>query len=141
MAQLQSVQLTDEQLRSFDPMGNCEQNGRSIDLHRVMLLENRWIDIDSPQGPLRISVNRGTFLATEIGPRSERRQFISDISDTIDPGSQIDIELKLAYLDGRLVLYWKETFQNRRYRQGLFNIVGTEVASLCEGLGGRYAVR
>lgn len=140
-AQLQPVQLTEEQTRSFDPLGHCEQNGHSIDMRRVMFLENRSIDMNSRTGPLRISIDHSDFIIEEVGQRSRHRRFINDVANTIDPAGNLDIELKLAYYNGNLLLYWKETFQNRHYRQGLFNIVGADLTPLCTGVGGRYAVR
>jgi hypothetical protein len=139
--QSRALPLTEEQVQSLDPVGSCEGNGRSINMRRVMFLENLSVDIDGPNGELRVSVNRTDLVVEEIGSVSQRRRFINDIADLIDTTGEIDIQLKLAYFDGRLVLYWKETFQNRHYRQGLFNILGTNVSPLCSGLGGSHVVR
>lgn len=138
---MRPIQLTEEQLRSFDPLGNCERNGRSFDMHRVMFLENRSVDIDGSNGPLRVSIDQAEVRVEDMRPASEHQRFIHDVADMIDPTGEIDIELKLAYFEGRLAVYWKETFQNRHYRQGLFNVVETDLISLCAGMGGRYAVR
>jgi hypothetical protein len=69
-AQLQPVELTEEQAQSFDPLGQCEQDGRSINMHRVMFLENQSVDIDGPNGELRVSINRTDLVVEEIGSAS-----------------------------------------------------------------------
>ena len=137
------------QLRTIDTIGSCEGSGGSIDLRRVMFLENRSIVIDGSQGPLRISVERDDFLVEEIGEGSQHRQYYNDIGNEVDESGELDIELKLASVEGRLVLYWKETFQNRIYRQGIFSInpsgffLATEesLTPLCEGRGGSNSER
>lgn len=48
----------------------------------------------------------------------------------------LDVELKLALVENQLALYWRETFQHRMYRQGLFRIVGDGLARWCDGEGG-----
>ncbi|MEA3012930.1 MAG: hypothetical protein QOD42_1475 [Sphingomonadales bacterium] len=108
-------------------------------MHRVMFLENPSVDVDGPNGELRVFINRADLIVEEMA--SGHRRFINDIADLVDPAGEIDIQLKLAYFDGRLVLYWRETFQNRHYRQGLFNILGTNVSPSCSGLGGSDVVR
>jgi len=137
----QTVILTEEIRQAFDPVGDCEGNGRSFDLHRMMILEDRPVDIDSPDGPLRVSVHGEDLFFDAVGPTSPDRRYYTNVDSEIDPRDDLDIELKLAYFEGRLVLYWKETFQNRIYRQGLFSIAGHAVVPLCTGHGGRHVER
>lgn len=131
------ILLSDEQIRSgLDPAGNCEGSGQSIDMHRVMFLENKTIDVSSPKGPLRLFFRGENFYAREVGQNSAHSLHYVDVDAEIDEDNDLDIQLRFAYLDGSLKVYWKETFQNRIYRQGLFNVVGHELRSLCEGQGG-----
>ena len=140
-AQTRSVPLTEEQIRSLDPIGSCEGGGRAIDLRKVLFLENRSVDTDWPEGTLRLSLSGDYFYADEVINRQVSRQHYQLVLDSIQDGSDLDIELKFAYFEGELLLYWKETFQNRLYRQGLFKISGPNLTFLCEGRGGRLAVR
>jgi hypothetical protein len=105
-------------------------------MHRVMFLENQSIDIESENPPIRVSIRGENFFAEELGNNSRSRHFFESIDSIVDSTADLDIELKLAYFEGSLVLYWKETFHNRIYRQGLFSIIGHEVRRLCEGHGG-----
>jgi len=106
-----------------------------------MFLENRTVDIDWRAGKLRLSFDGDNFHADEIRHGRSVTQHYRSILDEIENGDDLDIELKFAYFENRLLIYWRETFQNRPYRQGLFEINGPDVAFLCAGRGGRLAVR
>ena len=136
----QSTVLTREQIEAFDPIGTCEGGGRSFDLRRVMFLENQSIDVDGPSGPLRVTISREHLLVEDASPGARESQTRIDIDSEVDINDDLDLELKLAYFDQRLVLYWKETYRHRFYRQGLFAINGREVRSLCSGQGGSHMV-
>lgn len=139
--QVPSSPLTDEEIQSLDPVGSCDGNGRSIDLHRVMFLENRTLDIDWVGGTLRLSVDGDNFYADEMAEGRIVRRHYRSIRGDIENGDGLDIQLKFGYFENVLVLYWRETFQNRIYRQGLFRVVGPAVTFLCAGEGGTLAVR
>lgn len=117
-------------------IGTCEGDGRSYNLRRLMLLENRTIEIDGPHGPLRVSIAEEYVQIHTAGPTPARAIYATNIGDTADPRSDLDVELKLGYFDGFLVVFWKETFHHRIYRQGLFRIAGESVMPLCTGRGG-----
>lgn len=133
---------------NLDPAGGCEGGNGRIDMRRVMFLENRTLEVDGGTGPLRLRLDGETFYSEEIGERSERRTYFNRIDAMVQPGEDLDIELKLALVNGRLVLYWRETYQNRFYRQGLLTIEGRALfgddeqvmTPLCVGRGGRYSV-
>lgn len=117
-------------------IGTCEGDGRSYDLHRLMLLENQAVEIDGPQGPLRVSIAEEHVQIHTAGPTPARAVYATNVATAMDPNSDLDIELKLGYFDGDLVVFWKETFRYRIYRQGMFRIVGESVTPLCAGRGG-----
>jgi hypothetical protein len=119
-----------------DPMGYCEGSGRRINLRRLWSLADREVEIDSAHGPALASV-QGEYLFIYARGRSGRRAlFGANIGSEASPQIDIDVELELAVLDGRLVVYWKETYQNRVYQQGIFNIEGEQITFLCRGRGG-----
>jgi len=117
-------------------IGTCEADGRSYDLRRLMLLENQAVEIDGPHGPLRVSIAEEYVQIHSAGPRPARAVYATNVGDAADPDGDLDVELKLGYFDGILVVFWKETFRHRIYRQGMFRIVGESVAPLCAGRGG-----
>lgn len=121
--------VPDEEATAY--VGSCRGRGRSFDLRQVWFLENRQVDINKPDGPLRVAV-AGDNLSFEKAGTTQTW----NIGKMFAQGNQRpDVQLKLGVLEYELVVYWKETFQNRTFRQGLLK-VGREPVSLCEGTGG-----
>lgn len=119
-----------------DQVGRCEGQGRSFDLRRLMMLENRTVDIDGPNGTLRVRLDEEHLFIDAVSGAATQTVFGVNIGDEIDPHEDLDVELKLGYFEGGLVVYWKETFQHRIYRQGLFSIEGERISILCVGNAG-----
>ena len=117
-------------------LGSCRAQGRDIDLTRVDFLENRSIERESPNGPVRVEISVQSVSIELIGTQSNHPMIVHDIRRAIEHGQDLDIDLKLGYLDRDLVLYWRETFQHRTYRQGLFTVSPPSLVPLCEGRGG-----
>lgn len=117
-------------------IGTCVAEGRSYDLHRLMLLENQAVEIDGPHGPLRVSIAEEYVQIHTADAAPARAVYATNIANAVDPHSNLDVELKLGYFDGILVVFWKETFRHRIYRQGMFRIAGESVRPLCAGRGG-----
>lgn len=121
----------------LDRVGNCVTGeGRLVGLRNLMFLENRSLDISSGDGSIRIILEGERVEIETLGPKPVRGIYSTNIGDEVDPNDDLDIELKLALLSERLLIYWKETYQNRIYRQGLFRVVNEKVESFCEGKGG-----
>lgn len=117
-------------------IGTCEAGGRSYNLNRLMLLENDAVEIGGPHGPLRVSIAEEYVQIHALRPAPAHAVYSTNIGDAVEPHGDLDVELKLGYFDGMLVVFWKETFRYRIYRQGLFRIAGQGVAPLCAGRGG-----
>lgn len=115
-------------------LGNCEVRGNSVDLRRMIVHENRWLDAIGEHGRIRVRIS-GESVAFE---RLEGDRSITsfNVGAILSDESDIDVELRLALVENQLSVYWRETFQNRIYRQGLFRIVGEELQRWCEGRGG-----
>jgi len=128
--------VRESEVPRLDPLGNCEGNGASFDLRRLMLIENRSIRMEGAHGELQVSVNREQVRIDAVRDGSAQPVYSTNIGYAAEPHGDLDVELKLGYLDGAPIVYWKETFQNRIYRQGLFRIVGERVEQLCAGRGG-----
>lgn len=58
------------------------------------------------------------------------------IDRTAEPVVDIDVQGQFVIIDGAPGLFWRETFQHRMYRQGLFLIQDEMLSSYCVGLGG-----
>lgn len=133
---------------NLDPAGSCQGSNGRVDMHRVIFLENRTLDVDGGTGPLRLRLDGEMFYSEEIGERSEHRTYFNRIDAVVQPGEDLDIELKLALVSGRLVLYWRETYQHRFYRHGLLTLEGRALfgndeqvmTPMCVGRGGSYSV-
>jgi hypothetical protein len=143
-SQLTTPHRPDSALR-LDVTGTCESGNDSVDMSRVMFLENRTLVIEGATGPLQLRLNGESFAVEEIGEHSEHRTYAEPIDAMVEPDENLDIELKLALIGSRLALYWRETYQNRFYRQGLLAIEGRAFFNpregglrrpLCEGSGG-----
>lgn len=121
----------------LDVIGNCAgTGGRSFDLEKLLLLENRTALMEGSDGTLRVSVAGERVEILRLRPKSDGSVYITNIGYEVEPRADLDVELKLALNSGELVVYWKETYKNRIYRQGLFRIMGQHVAALCQGRGG-----
>jgi hypothetical protein len=129
---------------SLDSTEMCVGSGGRINMDRVMILENRTLVVDGGTGPLRLRLEGETFYSDEVGEHSRHRTYSNWIGTFVQPGAELDIDLKLALLNGRLLLYWRETYQHRFWRFGLITIEGRALFGedaiamrpLCEGMGG-----
>ena len=141
----QGSSLSAEELRGGAEAGTCRGRTVDVDMRRIMLLENTALIIDGPGGPLEVSLERENVIVTELAPKSEGREFFSSVDHMVSPGEDLDLELKLAHDGRRLLVFWRETFKNRIYRQGLLEVNSSELfkpsgmglTALCEGRGGR----
>lgn len=125
---------------ALDPIGTCEGGGRSYDLRRMLRLQNRSIDIDGPNGVLRVSIEKEMVNIQSVERSRARDVYGTNIGYQVRPDRDLDVELTLGYLNSELVLYWKETFQNRIYEQGIFRINRERIEFLCSGRGGIASV-
>lgn len=119
-----------EQLE-LDGVGYCVGGAGPIDLRDVLFLQNRAVD----RGERRISIEYDQVLiATHAG--EQRRTYYFDLNTMIDETEPPDIDLTLVLVDGELAVYWRETFQHRMYRQGIYAINDLRLEALCDGVGG-----
>lgn len=141
--------ISQEAFQALDEIGNCLGPSGAIDLSRVMFLENKSIVIDGPNGPLRASIDGEDLLITELAGSLRKREYFNNIGYQVDQNDDLDVELRLASVKGGLAVYWRETYRNRIYRQGLFAIDvdqlfkagGRELVPLCSGKGGSHSER
>lgn len=120
----------------LSPMNSCVSAGGPVDMSRLWFLENRSVDVLNR----RIRLGRQS-LGIELLDATPPRTHVYDIPWMVSEGGEAgdpDIELKLVLLDGQLAVYWRETYQHRQYRQGLFRVEDSRLVPWCEGMGGIY---
>jgi hypothetical protein len=127
--------------------GSCIGSDKQpFDIRRVMLLQNRELVLDSGAGPIRLVVQQQHFRAYLENSR-DGEHWVTNIGERVSEDKRADVFLTLGFLDGRPVLYWRETFQHRSFRQGVMRISPEVVAKahadwreiltpICEGRGG-----
>lgn len=127
------VRPSTESTETTDP-GSCRASSGPVDLRRVLFFENRALEFESPEGPMRIKLLGPHVDIDALNQNQRFRTFRQNIGNTVGHGEyDADVVLKLGLLDDRLVVYWRETVQNRPYRQGLFNVLGMRLEAVCEG--------
>ncbi len=124
--------------------GSClTPDRRPLDLREVMLLRNRELITTDAAGRYRLILEEPKVLVRdEAAP--EGSFSVIDVRYALEgPEGDPDIFLILGLLDGRPVVYWRETYQHRSFRQGLFavspDLTTTHkrvLTPICEGRGG-----
>lgn len=120
-------------------LGNCRSEDQVIDLRRMMIHEHRWLDVIGEHGRTRTRVSGESLVferRDQVSPEGRTPIVVVDIGRILGGNEDLDIDLRLASVEGRFAVFWRETFQHRSYRQGLLEIVGETVVALCEGRGG-----
>jgi hypothetical protein len=117
-------------------MGSCIGHKGPIALAQVMFLENRVLNWEGASTPIRISLSRQSASIKLLkAPKGDT--FVHNIGVLVGDGTvEPDIYLKIAIFDKKPMIYWRETYQHRIYRQGIFAVSGHKLVRLCEGEGG-----
>lgn len=122
----------------LDPLGSCATpDGQQIAIRDMLFIENRDIPWAGADGETRARIQRQTLYIdhdhdSSLGVGTSRQI----ISEEIDPDAHLDLDLKFVLIDGTIGLYWRETFQHRMYRQGVFRFTAQQLTKVCEGEGG-----
>lgn len=127
--------------------GSCRApDGPLIDLRRVSLLQNRQLELDSGTGRIRIVIEGQRFRLHRLAS-PDGETVAGDIGGVVNRSNDedtADVFVTIGLLDARPVLYWRETYQHRSFRQGLLNVDPVAMNAdwnrvltpLCEGRGG-----
>jgi hypothetical protein len=125
-----------EPVSGLTPIGYCTAADGPVDLSRLWYLENRSVEAANHRvglGPQSVGIT--VLDATPV--RTHHHDIPWMVSERGSAGDP-DVELKLVVLEGQLAVYWRETYQHRMYRQGLFRVEGSRLVRWCEGMGGTY---
>lgn len=125
-----------DQRTDSETLGSCTGDRGPVSLSRVLFLENRSLDWNSSSGPVRITLRRQS-VHIQLLEAPDGDTYLRNIGSLVAQSEDdADVYLKLALLDNVPAVYWRETFQHRIYRQGMFSVVGHDLIRLCEGEGG-----
>lgn len=116
--------------------GHCIGKNKTIDIGKTAYLENKQILWTNEKKSFLVSLHDETVRVEPIKSLLPSPVHIYNIGHLVSPKSDIDIRLKLALIDNELYIYWRETFEHRSYRQGMFHVSGEKLTPLCEGTGG-----
>lgn len=117
-------------------VGSCLAGETAFDLSKALMISNRSIEVENLGDSITARLE-GESLMILSGDPDRLSSDIIDIGQLISPNYDIDISLSFMSLEGQVTLYWRETYLNRRYRQGVFSIDSTgNIAPICEGVGG-----
>jgi hypothetical protein len=114
-------------------IGSCTGDEGALDLRRLSMLGTRSLTIPASNSILRIRDE--TVIISEGSRVSSGRIRVYDIGQIISEDQDLDISLSLGFYNDEPVVYWKENFLHRSYRQGIIS-VEEEPRVLCEGRGG-----
>jgi hypothetical protein len=142
---IEPLVVPDKEFEFVTGLGSClAPDRRPLDLRRVALLQNRELLLDSKNGRVR-AVLEGQKVSLHIEGSPDDEHIVRNIGDLVG-GSEgrADVFLTLGFLDNRPVLYWRETYQHRSFRQGLLSISpeaaradwAQVLTPMCEGRGG-----
>lgn len=118
---------------TLNPFGSCEKNGNSLDLSQALIIENSFAWFGEPSDRIYVEISNETVL---IGRDSRDTVQPFELDENISPQEDIDISINVALWQGKPAVYWRENYQHRLYRQGVFLIERGNLVVLCEGLGG-----
>lgn len=117
-------------------LGSCLRAGKPEELSRALFLENRAIDLTDRNKVSRVSLV-GQSVRIEDLSATDGDVYVTRMASVVSQAEDdVDLFLKFVLLKGRPFVYWRETYQHRMYRQGLFEIIDHKVVPFCEGHGG-----
>lgn len=111
---------------------NLEQMKRSNASNAVFPNSNRY-----PY--LRINNDQILYATSSNFEKNISNGYIdvkSYVEKQVEGEDSLDIELSFVELKSIKKIYWKETYQNRPYQQGILNYIDGAVESKCIGRGG-----
>ena len=124
--------------------GSChDKNSESISLEDMKKIKKNHLNFsNSNEFPSVTIGNDHIFIGTrrKLFASQDRTTSFIDVSAYLQTEvgyeEYMDIELSFVKLNAQRYIYWKETYQNRPYNQGLLIYKNDEIYSYCKGRGG-----
>lgn len=120
--------------------GSCvTRDGVEIDMRDLEFFVGDQIVMETKSGRMYASINGDQFVMSRDREGKDIVGVI-DVPFAIEKKDRLDISLSLVELENKHYLYWKETFLNRRARQGLFEYSPDKLSKYCEGSFGSGSI-
>lgn len=126
------------------PLGHCDAGDHPVDLTWMMRVSNTEIRVMEAGVPAYYRIVRDTVVISpdEGFDRLEWFSIPEFLHENGIPGARaMDVELAFVVIDGELALFWRETYRNRFYQQGLIGVSTEGLSLLCTGRGGGVSMR
>jgi hypothetical protein len=120
-------------------LGNCNGSPDLVDMRRVMFLENKRLDYVLPSGLHRFEVDGENLRIIDISESGTGYAYSYRVDLELERElGPMDLIVKLALFQGRLMVFWKESYLHRSYRQGLLTVEAPDLrlVPFCIGSGG-----
>lgn len=121
--------------------GTCKNENGDVYLNEALFVNNEIVKIRLDAGYALLKIVRD-FIDIEIYNNesnlleSYRRDVKESISKKSKKLSGIDIKLSFVWVDNSFGVYWKESYLNKPYLQGVFKLRDFQLDWFCQGSGG-----
>jgi len=121
--------------------GSCfDRDGKHIDLEKIKRSDGLSSTFPSSNIYPHLKINGDKiFFSTASNSKKNISNGFINIRDYLErklAEDGLDIELSFVELESVKKIYWKETYQNRSYHQGILRYIDGAVESECIGRGG-----
>ena len=116
-------------------IGWCRGESGLVSLAQITYILNRELDLGDGADRNRVVLRDQTITFRRL-TRDDSVISIDIGAVVARDGQDADVIITLGSYQGATVLYWRETFLHRQYRQGVFRINDSRLIPLCEGIGG-----
>ncbi|MGV9007280.1 MAG: hypothetical protein ACOH1H_11145 [Brevundimonas sp.] len=118
----------------------CIGNEGPVSIDSFFEIDSRRIVFDSEDQSVRYEYELASqSVIFKLFKNQKIEEGLINIRNLIDNGHDLDIRLSFMVSEGGYYLHWRETYENRIYRMGLFKLVASEMVPLCNGSGGVQA--
>lgn len=119
--------------------GVCSTGNLVVDLDKyIFLAENEVRQIGDKNGIYLKVDGENIYIVQKEKVEKSSIVFNADSVIDGDDGPRLDIDLSLVLNSdlSEVMVYWRETYKHRRFRQGLIRVAGMKAIPFCEGEGG-----
>jgi hypothetical protein len=121
--------------------GTCKSKTDNVYLNEALFIKNEIVKEVTEEGFLLKKIIRDMLVIESYNSNGELvGSYPIDVKSQIAKGNKklsgIDIELSFVSVGGSFGVYWKESYLNRPYLQGVFNLKNNHLEWFCEGEGG-----
>ena len=151
-ASLRSVEMgqsTEQRLivppaQVLSALGGCGSGADTLDLQWALWIRNSQVRIMRNGGPTYLRIVRDT-VSVSLEEDFGRRELISIpefLHENGVPGARgLDVQLEFVVINSKVALFWRETYRNRFYQQGLIDLTEQGLSLRCTGSGGGVSMQ